>query len=179
MNHLPRVIDMRAPLRAIWPPLILLFLASSMMIAAAFAGWPLLGVVVLPSVPILSLDARARSLDYRYARSHLQRGRSPERIAAIFRMSWCMRVACQAAANAAGPEIGKRVEQFYRAEGYRRFHVTPDGTFTRHTPFLNLLFWRITLLGYDEGRRRTFTAIIFPAFATDASGSAGSRRHAA
>ena len=149
---------MQAPLRAIWPPLSLLLVALATCSGFIAAGWWPLSLMLLPTFPILLLDARARGLDYQYALSHLKRGRSPERIAAIFRMSWCMRVACQAAADTAGAQTGRAVRVCNHAEGYRWFHVTPDGTFTRQTPFLNMLFWRITLMGYDKGRRRTAAA---------------------
>lgn len=145
---------MRAPLRAVWPPLLLLSFTFAGFLVALFLGWWALAWLIVPGLAIFTLDARARGSDYRYAFNHLQRGRAPERIAAIFRMSWCMRIACQAAAATVDPATARAVSEWYRAEGYRWYHVTPDGTFTSQSPLFDALFWRITLKGYDEGRRR-------------------------
>lgn len=146
---------MRALLRAVWPPLSLLVLTLVVSSVLLMLGWWPLALLGTIGVPIFILDARSRARDFRYAANHLGRGRSPERIAAIFRMSWCMRVACQTAAETVDDATAAAVRSWYDGEGYRWYHFTPDGTFTRQTPFLQMLFWRITLMGYDEGRRRT------------------------
>ena len=145
---------MRALLWAVWPPLTLLTLTLVTCAALYALGWWPLALMGSVGIPIFMLDARSRVRDFRYAANHLQRGRSPERIAAIFRMSWCMRVACQSAAETVGDDTADAIRNWYRGEGYRWYHFTPDGTFTRQTPFLQTLFWRITLMGYDEGRKR-------------------------
>ena len=146
---------MRVPLGAMWPPLLLLFLDITITVAAVVAGFAWLLIPGAIGAFILVLDAWGRKVDFRHAVRHLSAGRSPERVAGTYQFSWCGRVACLAAAREVGPDKAWAVEDYYRTGGYRWWHVFPDNTFTRNSPFLTLRFWRITLGGNVHAQSRT------------------------
>lgn len=145
---------MRAPLQAYWPPLILFAANFTILLSGIYfsIGW--LMVIMTIACVIMLFDVQARMKDFQYALMHIAAGRRPDRIAHILRASWCCRVACIAAAEAADGRSGEKVREFYQHAGYRWYHVFPDGTFTRETPFRYLQFWKVTLLGYAQARGR-------------------------
>lgn len=144
---------MRVPLSAIWPPIALLLADLLVMPVLALWSWWL----VLPFAAgaiILCFDIAGRRADFRLAARHLAAGRRPVRVAKNYQFSWCGRVACAAAATAVSPAIGKTVADHYSANGYRWYHIFPDGAFTRNSPFLSLRFWQITLGGNTKAAAR-------------------------
>lgn len=145
---------MRVPLGAMWPPLLLLVLDIAVTAAAVLVGFVWLAIPGAIGAAILVLDAWGRKVDFRHAVRHLSAGRSPERVAGTYQFSWCGRVACLAAAREVGAEKARAVEDYYRTGGYRWWHVFPDNTFTRNSPFLSLRFWRITLGGNVHAQAR-------------------------
>lgn len=132
---------------AMWPPLLLLAGDLSVLALFSWMQWWWLAALPAAGAVILALDAMGRVVDFRHASRHLDRGRDAERVAKTYQFSWCGRVACQAAGNAVSPLAGKAVADYYRACGYRWFHIFPDNTFTRNSPFLTVRFWRVTLGG--------------------------------
>jgi hypothetical protein len=126
---------MRVPLSAIWPPIVLFCADLAVMPIAAWLSWWLVAPLVAGAA-ILVFDIRGRMSDFRLAVRHFTAGRRPERVAENFHFSWCGRVACASAAAAVDSATGKRVTDYYFANGYRWYHIFPDGTFTLNSPFL-------------------------------------------
>ena len=138
---------MPVPIAATWPPLLLLAAAVAVSILSYMAGLWFLAIPAMMGVFILVLDTLGRIRDFRHAALHLGRGRNPARVASTYKFSWCGRKACEAAARSVSREVGDAVASYYRNCGYRWFHIFPDNTFTRNSPFLTLRFWQITLGG--------------------------------
>lgn len=136
---------------AVWPPLALL--AGALSIASL--PFPLaLRVAAVAGVLILIFDVWARWRDYRRVSRNLMR--DPEllhRHLPRYKRSWCQRTVLHWAAYRA---LGKRgreyVREHYSAMGYRWFHIFPDRTFTRESPFLRPSFWRSLVGGTPELR---------------------------
>lgn len=63
----------------------------------------------------------------------------------MYRRSYCSRWACICAFCSLG--IGDVAIEFYKKKGYRWYHIFPDYTFTRHSPFLKLSFYVILFTG--------------------------------
>ncbi|MCF6322652.1 MAG: hypothetical protein L3J32_12930 [Rhizobiaceae bacterium] len=140
-----------APLDAIWPPLALMFIATTIGLVSAWFGITFLAVLAVVGFAILIGDTFGRSRDYLNARRRFGEARDEIEVYEVvrrFRRAWCARVACQAAWKRAGvKEAGKfgmateYVKDTYFKLGYRYWHIFPDGTFTRNSPFLKIAFW--------------------------------------
>ena len=136
-----------APMDAIWPPVVLLAMAAAIGLVAAYFGIISLTILAVIGVAILVGDCFGRSKDYLNARRRFVEARDLyENFEVIrrFRRAWCARVACNAAWRReylvlAMPE--NYVSEAYFKMGYRQWHIFPDGTFTKNSPFLKLAFW--------------------------------------
>ncbi len=144
---------MPVPFSAIWPPILLLLADLLVMPVVAIWSWWLVLPFAIGAI-ILCFDIAGRRTDFKLAARHFAAGRRPERVAKNYQFSWCGRVACAAAASAVSPQIGKLVSDHYATNGYRWFHIFPDGAFTRNSPFLSLRFWQITLGGNTRAAAR-------------------------
>lgn len=140
-----------APLDAIWPPLALIAFASTVGLVSAWFGIKSLAFLAIVGIAILIGDTFGRSKDYLNARRRFINARNDAETLEVvrrFRRAWCARVACNAAwkrvQNQADYDqklTGNYVNDVYYELGYRRWHIFPDGTFTKHSPFLKLAFW--------------------------------------
>ncbi|TIQ65438.1 MAG: hypothetical protein E5X41_14850 [Mesorhizobium sp.] len=140
-------------LLAVWPPLSLAALSFGLA-ASPTPGYFDLGpwdnLAVALAGLTFSSDAGARFAEYRKARdllalsrhSNTMLGASFYQLATLHKRSWCQRTALLwAASDALGPNGRQIVKLYYKALGYRWWHVTPDGTFSRQSPFLKVNFW--------------------------------------
>ena len=160
-NKLSRHVN---PILAAWPPLFL----GALCLATALALYCALPTV-LPAALFgfggvaFVADARARRADYRRARDRILAVAAAQSESALVReltqlyqqhkRSWCQRTSLiWAAAAALGPRGSRFVRGAFRSHGYHWWHITPDGTFSRHCPFLKLSFWLI-LFGLSPQRR--------------------------
>jgi len=126
----------------VWPPLVL---GLTCLAAALFLGAPLwFDVLAMSGFAILCCDVAARYRQYRALRVALQQARGVRgRAKGLFRRArstWCTRRAALAAAEAEG--YGTEARALVVQWGYRPWHVFPDGSFSRHSPFLKIAFWR-------------------------------------
>lgn len=142
-----------AILEPIWPPLALAALCAALAIGVFDAFW-LDGLAWL-GCGVLCLDSLARFRQYRVIRAALRRengvtGRA-RRLFRQARSTWCTRRAALAAAQAEG--FGREARALVARWGYRPWHVFPDRSFSRRSPFLRIAFWR-AVLGLPVGRRR-------------------------
>jgi hypothetical protein len=141
-----------APLFAVWPPLALLTTSS---VVASIALTPLpLRLAAIAGVCILLFDISARLKDFRRVAGVLRYDASllPRHIIR-YRRSWCQRTVMHWAAFAALGQTGRTyVRKQYGRMGYRWFHIFPDKTFTRESPFLKPSFWRSLIGGTPEVR---------------------------
>ena len=138
---------MSVHLRAILPPLTLIGVALTLAAGCWLLEWPIFAGLFLLGAVILIFDTRGRRKDFHNARNYLARGHDPSQVARTYQYSWCSRAACRAAASLSGAGADQAIADYYRDNGYRWFHIFPDNTFSRHSPFLKLRFWRITLFG--------------------------------
>lgn len=136
-----------APFDAIWPPIALLCIALGIAVVSyVYALYPLVFLATV-GVFVLIGDCFGRSKDYRSARRRFSNSNSSEEqvdIVRRYRRAWCARVACNAAWKREHEQLDAPREfcsNVYRAMDYRWFHIFPDGTFTRHSPFLKSAFW--------------------------------------
>lgn len=129
-------------LTPVWPPLLLALACLAPVVLLPAPLW--FDVPALGACAILCLDIAARYRQYRVLRAALQRARGVNGPARTLfrraRSTWCTRRAALAAAQAEGfgPEARALVAQW----GYRPWHVFPDGSFSRRSPFLKTAFWR-------------------------------------
>lgn len=123
------------------PPLVLLVLAA---VLALFTPiWATIPLVVFTVVMVA--DARARWLEYGNLCRAIRGGVSPLINAMVLRRSgsWCQRHAAEAACWRCGrPGLATN---WYRRQGYRWYHIFPDGAFQRDSAFLKPTFWRSVL----------------------------------
>lgn len=126
----------------VWPPLLL----AACCLVLAFAVSPFLwldGLAIL-GCGVLVLDTAARYRQYRVLRMALRQANGVTgRARRLFRRArgtWCTRRAALAAAHAEG--FGREARALVCRWGYRPWHIFPDGTFTRRSPFLRFAFWR-------------------------------------
>jgi hypothetical protein len=147
-NHMPGKRPMYlAPLDAIWPPLVLLALAALIGLFSASFGIMSLTVLAVVGIGILIGDCFGRSKDYLNARRRFIEARDEfESIEVVrrFRRAWCARVACNAAWKREYLELEmpqNYVSESYARMGYQWWHIFPDGTFTKNSPFLKIAFW--------------------------------------
>jgi hypothetical protein len=145
---------MRTPLTAVWPPILLLFADFGLLSLSLTAGWYILATLLVAGAAILLFDIRGRGRDYRAVREFVSSGKDPALIAHTYRFSWCGRVACEAAARDTSSSAAAAVRRYYRMAGYRWFHVFPDNTFTRRSPFLSPKFWSVTVFGNRQAQTR-------------------------
>ncbi len=141
-------------LLAVWPPLTMAALSFGLA-ACPSPGLIDLGiwdniVAGLCGVTFMS-DAGARFAEYQKARdklalarhSNTMLGTTMYQLATFHKGSWCRRTALAwAAAEGLGGNGRQIVSIYYKALGYKWWHVTPDGTFSRNTPFLKASFWK-------------------------------------
>lgn len=116
--------------------------------------WPLrlLGFIGLG---IMILDISARMRDFGKVVDNLSREPTllPRHISR-YKRSWCQRTVLHWAAYSALGEDGRQyVRNQFALMGYRWFHIFPDKTFTRESPFINPNFWRNLFGGTPEIRR--------------------------
>ena len=140
-----------APLDAIWPPLLLMAMAATVGLVSAWLGIKTLVILAVVGIAILVGDCFGRSKDYRNARRRFIEARDEVEsldVVRRFRRAWCARVACNAAWKRTLAEVPHEsiieqdfVEVNYYRLGYRWYHVFPDGTFTKNSPFLKIAFW--------------------------------------
>jgi hypothetical protein len=137
----------------VWPPLLL---AAGCLVLALGAFSPLwLDVLALLGCVVLCLDTAARYRQYRMLRTALRRANGVSGRAKVLfrraRTTWCTRRAALAAAHAEG--YGREARALVGRWGYRPWHVFPDGTFTRQSPFLKPAFW-LSVVGLGPHDRR-------------------------
>jgi hypothetical protein len=151
-------------LLAAWPPLFLGALCAAM---AMFAYWALPTTVPTALLGFggvaFAADARARQADFRRARDRIASAASRSdgvlvreltQLYQQHKRSWCQRTSLiWAAAAALGPAGSRFVRRGFRKHGYQWWHITPDGTFSRHCPFFKISFWW-ALFGLPEERKR-------------------------
>ncbi len=140
-----------APVDAIWPPLLLMALAASIGLISAWFDIKSLVILAIIGIAILIGDCFGRSKDYLNAKRRFIEARDhAENLEVVrrFRRAWCARVACNAAWKTTRKSDRHEqqfpenfVEKAYFSIGYRWWHIFPDGTFTRHSPFLKVAFW--------------------------------------
>lgn len=137
----------------VWPPLVLALLCMMLALGVFVPLW--LDVLALTGCAILCLDTAARYRQYRVLRRALRRANGVSGRARVLfrraRSTWCTRRAALAAARAEG--FGQEARALIGRWGYRPWHVFPDGTFTRHSPFLKPAFWR-SVVGMGTGSTR-------------------------
>jgi hypothetical protein len=139
-------------LLAVWPPLSLAALSFGLA-ACPTPGLIDLGIwdnlaAGLCGITFLS-DTGARFAEYRKARDTIKEFEGSSALGTVFyqlgtahKLSWCQRTALRwAATDALGPNGGQIVKLWYKALGYKWWHVLPDGTFSRQSPFLKWSFW--------------------------------------
>jgi len=137
-----------APFDAIWLPLLLLSLATLVGLASAWLeSYVLMGLAAI-GFAISTGDCFGRSKDYLNARRRFADARDEletYEVVRRFRRAWCARVACSAAwkrERSCQRGGSKRyVDDTYYELGYRWWHIFPDGTFTKNSPFLKTAFW--------------------------------------
>lgn len=126
----------------VWPPLMLGLVCLSAIVFLRAPLW--FDVLAMSSFAILCCDVAARYRQYRSLRVALRQARGMRgRAKTLFRRArstWCTRRAALAAAQAEG--FGSEARALIAQWGYRPWHVFPDGSFSRHSPFLKLAFWR-------------------------------------
>ncbi len=136
-----------APIDAIWPPLLLLALAATVGSLAVWFGIKTFMVLAIVGAAILIGDLFGRSKDYLNARRRFVEARSVDEnyeVVRRFRRAWCARVACNAAWKRERHKSdlpADFVKNLYHELGYRWWHIFPDLTFTRHSPFIKTAFW--------------------------------------
>jgi len=94
-------------------------------------------------------DTIARHRDFWEARSAILRGKS-EAVAKLLAVrawtnSHCCRRALYFSALSVGKEHARMVRDAIRARGYRWWHILPDNTFSRLSPWLRWNFYARTL----------------------------------
>jgi hypothetical protein len=151
-------------LLAAWPPLFLGMVCGAIALASYFALPTTVPAALFGFGGVaFAADARARQADFRRARARIRSAaRRSEGVLAReltqlyqqHKRSWCQRTSLiWAAASAVGPAGSRFVRRGFRKHGYQWWHITPDGTFSRHCPFLKLSFWW-ALFGLPDERRR-------------------------
>lgn len=143
---------MIASMLAIWPPLALLMTS----LTVASLPVPLvLRAAAVAGVLILMFDITARMRDFRRVVARLALDPSTlNRHVIRYKPSWCQRtVLYWAAEEAIGREGRAQVGWQFFQMGYRWYHIFPDRTFTRESPFLKAKFWRSLIGGTPEIRQ--------------------------
>lgn len=143
---------MIASLLAIWPPMALI--ATSLTVASLPVPLALRAAAVA-GLLILTFDITARMRDYRRVVDRLALDPSLlDRHLVRYKPSWCQRTVLYWAAEAAlGRESRAYVGRQFAQMGYRWYHIFPDRTFTRESPFLKPKFWRSLIGGTPEIRQ--------------------------
>ena len=114
-------------------------------------------LIALSLFPLFTqLDARSRFQEYKRVKDQLTRYGPDRRIFKSVAGSRCQRDAAHAAARQLG--YAKHCRFYYRAAGYRWYHVLPDFV-KRHPRFLiSAAFWRTTFFmpTYPDKMRLSF-----------------------
>jgi hypothetical protein len=138
---------------AIWPPL-LLFVLSVAFASITQLPWPL-RIAGVAGLVILPFDMAARLRDFTKVVARL--AAEPDALArhvGRYKRSWCQRTVLLWAATAALGQEGRAfVLRQFAMLGYRWYHVFPDHTWSRESPFLKFSFWRGLLGGTPEVER--------------------------
>ncbi len=130
-------------LRASTPPLTLGFFFVNLSYWVA----PPLSVIALCISAIYLMDSIARYQEYCRIRNLFRKGKYTQAVKVIEKMraSWCCRhAACAASVNF------YEAREYYSRMGYRWFHVFPDSTFTRRSPFFSFRFWASLIPSFSK-----------------------------
>ncbi|ESX98723.1 MULTISPECIES: hypothetical protein [unclassified Mesorhizobium] len=139
-------------LLAVWPPLALAGISFGL---AASTSPGLIDMGIYDNIAaglagaVFMSDVGARYAEFRKARAKIAEFEGSPALGTVFyqlgtfhKRSWCQRTALYwAATDVLGPNGGMIVKLWYKALGYKWWHLTPDGTFSRQSPFLKLGFW--------------------------------------
>ncbi|RUT88031.1 MULTISPECIES: hypothetical protein [unclassified Mesorhizobium] len=139
-------------LLAVWPPLALASISFGL---AASTSPSLIDMGIWDNIAaygaglVFMTDVGARYAEFRKARAKIAEFEGSPALGTVFyqlgtyhKRSWCQRTALRwAATDVLGPRGGMIVTLWYKALGYRWWHVLPDGTFSRQSPFLKAGFW--------------------------------------
>jgi len=151
----PRTFQPIRRLAPVWPPLLLAL--ASLALALWFPAPVWFDLLALGGFAVLSLDVAARYRQYRALRAALRHaGGVSGRARMLFRRArstWCTRRAALAAAQAEG--FGCEARALVAQWGYRPWHIFPDGSFSRRSPFLKIAFWR-AVIGLPASDRSLF-----------------------
>ena len=121
--------------------------------AAAVFNTAILAILV--SLPILSqLDARSRFQSYKRVKDSLHQHGSDPRILRPFIKSRCQRDAVLAAADELG--YGLQCRGYYRAQGYRWYHILPDFVISNPGFLASRQFWQSTFFAKTYRSRTEF-----------------------
>lgn len=125
-------------LMAVYPPLS--FSGSLVPVMYWSSGWVYVVVGILLIFALL--DVRARYKDYKVLKEKLRFAKvsSWKRIAARYKHSWCQRQVAIQAFSDMGQEWFAL--DYYRRLGYRWYHLLPDNTFNKNSPYFKLAFYR-------------------------------------
>ncbi|MGE0266081.1 MAG: hypothetical protein AB7V06_25655 [Candidatus Obscuribacterales bacterium] len=131
-------------LRAVWPPLIL-WMASFLTLLILPLGWWSLPIAV--TSVIFYIDLCGRTEDYENLRetAWMDGGHCKNRkFADRYGRTFCGRTVFSAVyPRVMGPLGWIDTKAYYRYyKGYRWYHILPDGTFSKDSPFLKWNFWR-------------------------------------
>ncbi len=163
-----------APLEAIWPPILLMGFAAFVGLVSAWFGIKSLVVLAIVGFAILIGDIFGRSKDYLNARRRFSEAYDEEEkheVVRRFRRAWCARVACSAAWNLDkdATELNRTlgddfVKVAYVKLGYRWYHIFPDHTFSKNSPFIKSSFWIHLFTGkMKRDRQEQETVVMEPA----------------
>lgn len=95
------------------------------------------------SLPVFSqLDARSRYQNYKRLKDRIRMRGFDARLLKPLRKSRCLRDAALAAADELG--FGGQCRDYFRATGYRWWHLLPDFVFTTPQFLLTRRFWQST-----------------------------------
>lgn len=134
---------------AVWPPTALGTASSALAGFAYTTGHPITSLLGTVAVALLAADVWGRSTDYHTTRTKLLRGGYLMPQIRKHQHSWCSRTAMYFAARSVHWAYADIVRAEYHAMGYRWYHIFPNGTFTRNSPFLNPKFWVTLWKGRD------------------------------
>jgi len=123
--------------------------------SAAAAIFNISILAFLVSLPILSqLDARSRYQSYKRVKDSLHKHGFDPRILKPFIKSRCQRDAVWAAADELG--YGPQCRGYYRAQGYRWYHILPDFVISNPGFLVSRQFWQSTFFAKTYRPRTEF-----------------------
>ena len=136
-------------LQAIYPPLLLGALTLLVVFCGLGSYYTFFRYLGAIGSLLFFTDAFNRFKGFKRTVKRIREGsHSHESILHINRKAWCTRESTIAAFKVVSKKNYKKGRKYYKKMGYRAWHIFPENTFTKKSPWMKKKFYKETFLSF-------------------------------